>query len=271
MTMGWAIRSAGKHNLHITGIEELAKELSMRFSINIVYGYWANEVYDSVERVVRPGDGGFTELGRVLDGDGPVCYRLVDEIRCQKDILRATGGDLKGIRWEGYCYPEMMDEPQDYCLDLLDDAPEDNPCDIFWINIYKEACTINLRSEPFRWNGFHYNFRENPPWKDLDMLNGFRRRMMEAYGKLGVRKIYYYSDQGATQFNDDLLGATWEELERYILEKRCFDDIHDDDYKRWKKDARLIDVPAFMTGRDPRFSECLSDTFVDDFSDVQGQ
>ena len=269
--MGWDICSAGKHDLHFTGIEELAKELSTRFSINIVYGYWASEVYDPVGRVVRPDDRGFTELGRALVDDGPVCYRLEDGIRCQKDILRATGGDLKGVRWEGYCYPEMVDEPQEYCLDLLDDAPEDNPCDIFWIDVYKEACTVNLRSEPFRWKGFYYNFYENPPWKDLDMLNGFRRRMMEAYGKLGVRKIYYYSDQGATQLNDDLLGATWEEMERYILEKRCFDDIHDEDYKRWKKDARLIDIPAFMTGRDPRFSECLSDTFVDDFSDLKGQ
>ena len=59
--MGWDICSAGKHDLHFTGIEELAKELSARFSINIVYGYWASEVFDPVERVVRPNDGGFTE------------------------------------------------------------------------------------------------------------------------------------------------------------------------------------------------------------------
>ena len=269
--MGWDICSAGKHNLDITDIEGLAKELSRRFSINIVYGYWAGEIYEPVARVVRPINGGFVELGQALVNDGPVYYRLEDGIRCQKEILRATGGDLEGIRWEGYCYPEMMDEPQVYSLELTDDAPENNPCDISWIDIYKEACTVSLRSEPFRWQGFYYNFYKDPLWKDLDMLNGFRRRMMDAYRRLGVGKIYYYSDQGATQLNDDLLGASWEDMECYILEKRCFDDINDEDYKSWKKDARLIDIPAFMTGRYPRFSVCLSDTFVDDFSDLKRQ
>ena len=227
--MSWDLWSVGRHNLKLDDVESVARQLSDALDINIQYGKDRGDWDDNIV------------LGRIIRKDGSPIYLLDHEL--------------------GYEYPMFdMEYP------FFDE--KERKGSIAMLDIHNETVSICFWDDPVRWGDYHLFFsgEENP--LPMEYLNKFRRVAKEAYQKLGAEYIYCFADQGPTQLIGDYWQDPWEKLEAYILSGRYYDECEDPDYRAWKKDASIIKVSDYLSGRDTTPSINYGDVFFDDFADL---
>ena len=227
--MGWDLWSVGRHNLLLRDVKSVARQLSDALGINIEYGK------------DRRGWRFRKVLGQIIvHSDAPI-YTL--------------------DRMLSYNYPRFeLDPPEDDKLTSNDM--------INYLDIYNETISISFKGWPWRWWHYYSFFCEDEESPSLENLNTFRRIAKEFYGKLGADAIYCFADQGPTELIGDHWEEPWEQFEDYILTGKYYDECNDPDYRAWKKDARIINVSDYLTGKDPTPSMNYGDVFFDDFADL---
>ena len=227
--MGWDLWSIGKHGLRLGDIKEVAQQLSDALNINIEYG---------------------------LDSSGWKKKKVFGQ------IITQPGTPIYSLdRILSYEYPR-------YELDFPFDNVKTPDYQIQYLDIYNEIVSISLWSEPGRWRHYYQFFSNEDQTLPLEALRKYRIAAKECYGKLGARQVYCFADQGPTELIGDHLQDSWENLETYILSGSYYDECLDPTYIAWKKDARIINVPAFLTGKYTVPSKIYGDVFFDDFSDL---
>ena len=227
--MGWDLWSVGRHNLRLGDVKSVAKQLSEALDINIEYGQ------------DRHGWSTRKVLGQIIVHKGAPIYTL--------------------DRMLSYNYPRFE-------LDSPDDVEQTSNDNIYYLDIYNETISISFKGWPWRWWHYYSFFSNEEDSPSLENLNTFRRTAKEYYGKLGAKSIYCFADQGPTSNIGDHWEEPWEQFEKYIQSGKFYDECEDPEERAWKKDARIINVSNYLSGRDTTTSINCGDVFFDDFADL---
>ncbi len=176
----------GQHGLDTSSLEVLARDLSDRLGVTVLYGY--QDDWLDPERGFE-GTYEFIETGRVDKGTAWM-YFLRDYYHC--DRLYSPG------QYEG-----------SVCFELFDyKTPED-----FELLIYKESFKC---SAPFaaRWWSFSRYFNGEGNIAESEMgITWFRNRVKQEVHNLGGKYAFYGDDQGASKYLTDIgEEKTWEEI-----------------------------------------------------------
>ena len=293
--MGWDIVTIGHHKLDTSNIGILAQQLSNLLNINIEYGYYDYLVYNRKRNRLEIGKGDFLPLGKVVRNSGsPQWYQLFDRYYGHKQILKLLGPKVKTVKCQ---FDDFSMRKECSCIKVSYNIwcpDKENQPFFFDIDIYKEICSLYLSDEPFRWFGlidyfasrnytacrlpdfcrecnstgtcsFAQSFIGKPSLKELQK---YRRELRDAYKTLGAEKIYYFSDQGPTEFILGRQEYSWASVERYIQNKKYCNKTALKDFPGALEDAFLISIPDFFKSSNPKFIDHGIGVFVDDFSDL---
>lgn len=223
--MGRDVVALSRHNLDVSSIGALAKDISNRIQFNVEYGYFACE--DSSKMLNISYQKGFISLGTAIyNPNRDTIYRLVDEKYQDRQLLEMYGDGLfsmKDFNWYG------MGE------DLTQEEIEEGKKEVLQFNVtLKSSTTGNIYctiGQDFLTNEFDYFLRwwsfcrvitDRDYVDQIPSFMRYRKKMM-SYSKLfGGDKIYYIDDQsdylkGIGQ--GDEFDYTWEELEKIIVER----------------------------------------------------
>ena len=227
--MSCQLVTVGKHRLCTENIEILARQLSDIFGINIDYGVWEH---------------GPVVWGSIVNAEGRIRYWLED--------LQLEDGTIK------------------YSLEKPVGSKELLNGDIFLLDIYREIVQIGIDKWPYRGADYcNFFFKEEPCPAKLVLMETFRRRLKEEYGRFGTSKVYCFGGgYSVTGFLEDKLFLPWDEFENYILSGKYLDDTEEQAVYNWKEDAKIINVSDYISGVNPTRCNGSADIFVDDFKDL---
>ena len=280
--MGWDITTIGKHRLDVRNVKTLARQLSEKLDINIKYGYFTEYCLLEDKQTVRWSDEiEWISLGEIIHSPEKPTYRLTDVRYSEREIFAKCSA--MGIR------PVMEDKNDRFRIEESDvlfqleawEEEEYSKMELYYLDIYKEVFHASFYNDPGRWFSFYRFFKDvETLHEEYDALCAFRRPRRWLAEKVGCEYIYMFSDQGTS----DIIGLgqfpTWSMLEAYIKSLKWIDDYYDvvtkNGYAYDREDKReadrlafrLIDIPAFLTAKDPVPSKYANDIFRDDFSDL---
>jgi len=273
--MGWDIKTVGKHNLDISSVKAVAKQLSKAWNVNIEYGYSRKYEFNPQTFTVSEGDMEFITLGKVKCKKSDAFYILFDENYLIMSILKQINHDISNVKWENDVEEFFIEEMSFWSLYELNligmhEYAEKHP-DINFVAhsyIFKEAILISLYNEPCRWTGFIGNFEKDRFDWHFESLNEYRWYLQHFFSAVGVSSIIYFPDQGPAQLILEELHRAWAEIEEYIMNGRYYDDSCNVEERKRRDLRRIIDIPSFIKSKKPEYSEYRSNLFTDDFSDI---
>ena len=237
--MSVSLCTVGQHHLNTDSLEQTARQLSDIFDINIRWGRW------------RPEDIDFVEEGRITKHENRPYHELEDSSSEHTPVL--------------------------FQLDVPWDEEEEDIVHFSYMNIYREIADITIRTDdgwPWRAERYEECFWENEPPMSEEVagwIREFRIKCKEVFGKLGCTKIFCFADSySVTGFLEETcLNMLWSEYEDYILSGRYLDDIEEPVEYNWKEDSMIVNVSAFLSGKDPTRCKGSADVFMDDFADIK--
>lgn len=222
--MGRDVTALSRHNLDVSSIEALAKDISNRIQYNVEYGYWAYEDYSKMLNIPYQSD--FTVLGTaIFNPNRDTIYRLIDDKYQDRELLARYGDELFSMK--NYIFSseeilkqeeidELKEEILQYNIDLTSPITDNDFC-----TIGKHLLINNFDYYSRWWDFCSVIIEEDYLDNSLHFLK-YRKKMM-FYSKLfGGDKIFYIDDQsnylkGIGQ--GDELDYTWDELEKIIYER----------------------------------------------------
>lgn len=303
--MGWDIQTLGKHNLDISSISSLAKELAEKLDINIKYGYYQDYTIDVTKKRISENisiKGNFILLGKIKTNSSDYYYQLNDCFYQFKEVRNLIGDyDISSYKWKkknfkiynakkGFLenFNKSLNKEL-YQLTLIDNKHFKRKENIKFQNldITKEIVDINI-DFPYRWFGFAQTFTKANVWdKEFKIINEIRNNLKNYYNRLGCTKIIIYPDQGPAQLITDYKynGENWNSILSYVKEKKYYldlialcsikgyDEIDKKLYQKQynEKDMQLqLDIPTFFKKKQklyPAYTEI--EIFYNDFSDLK--
>lgn len=260
--MGINVVPIGKHDLDTSDIHSLAKDLSSRLDINIVYGYYA--VKEEFDLLGLEKDDDYVELGAIFKDKNFKEFKLTDMNYVKKELMKKHG--LSIINSEKYLnYYFDGNPPQDivstekkileYPEYELENFPNHES-----MTIYKE---YHFNEIPYysKWQVFCQLFSYQY-YKDIEYLNDFndfREQLMKYSKPIGADKLYYINDHRVEGVGSGAQwDASWSEVEQLIKNETS---------------KSMLDIPKFLTQEKYRkelFCEEEILSFIDDFSDLKG-
>ena len=226
--MSCQLVTAGRHHLRTDNIEEVARQLSDIFDINIDYG-----VYDDHPvvkgSIVKYEDKPHYWLEDQHDTEWPVKFSLEEPLGSEEyldaDIyLLSIYQDIVQISMTGWPY-----KGSDYLSYFYD---EPYPGQYYVLSAFRRR---------------------------LKEVYG-RFGVTKVYCFDGG----YYS----TGFLEDKLFLPWEEFESYILSGQYLDDTEDQEKYHWKEDSMILNVSEYISGVNPARTKGSADVYIDDFKDL---
>ncbi len=284
--MGWDIISVGQHNLNTSSIKNLAKDLSERLDVNIIYGSFEVATYcKKTHTLIVDFKRGFVEFGRFIrNDDSDRIYHLVDDSHSHKEILNGVKNlqtlniDIKGDYYSGKTaiLKEILDNfHRDYvkCELYATDTNILNLYEIFSVDILKDTVLVDIK-EPFRWFGFLDIFKKEIEEHRKKYFFEYRKQLKRLYTSLGANQIVFFADQGIGEWIlDKVWEYNWNDLKEYIQSKTYYtnNQIYKEFTQKEIKEAILLNVSDFFLNNCPLHSdyEDTIDVLFDDFKDLE--
>lgn len=275
--MGWDIVSVGQHNLNISSLENLAKDLSERLDINIIYGGFEIVTYSKEKHKLSVHfKQDFTKFGRFIANDSDKIYHLVDDTHCYKEILNGLDDlesltiDLKGNH---YSSPKEIrnDFHRGYInYDLYTAGGTTDLYEIFGIDILEDTVLVVIK-EPFRWFRFLDIFIKKIEEYRKEYFFEYRKKLKSIYNSLGVHQILFFADQG---IGESILNKAWEsnwkELNSFVKNKvYCQNSLSDEFAEKEIEDAIHFSISDFFLNKHPLYDDDAIDVLFDDFKDLE--
>ena len=226
--MSCQLVTAGRHHLRTDSIEDVARQLSDIFNINIDYGVY-EEAPVTMGSIVKHEGGPRFWLEDQHDEEWPVRFSLEEPFSSEEYLE----GDI-------------------YLLVIYQD--------IVQISItgwpYRGSHYLS----------FFYD--EPYPGQSADMATFRHRlkELFAKFGADKV--YCFDGGYSSTGFLEDKLYLPWEEFEDYILSGKYLDDTEDQDEYHWKEDSMILYVSDFISGVNPTRTKGSADVLIDDFKDL---
>lgn len=183
----------------------------------------------------------FVELGRIVKHEGQPFYTLDDD----------------------------SDETDPVFLYLV--CPEDEEANgrnsFFYLEIHREIIEVDFYGWPYSASQFIGCFwKWDPPMDEelAGLMREFRLKCKDVFGKLGCSKCISFADDTG-RLDDADMNLTWDEYEHRVLSRGYLEDVEES----WRDDSMVINVPDFLSGKNPARCEGSADVFIDDFSDLK--
>ena len=267
--MGWDIVPIAKHNLNISNIEDLAKDLFKRLNVNIKYGFY---ILDEHQQFFENSfSKGFNQLGNFEKDKNYTTFTLIDENYIDKLLLKKYGKSIfyNTKYWDRpYSKDKLPDEK--YIKETIANLQYnwylfecDNEDEYQFMNIYNHCYTNSI---PYytRWSGLcrFFDSKRYQIKADRDYFFEFRKTLMDFAFKLGSDKIYYINDQNHDVFegvgSSNEASMTWEVVESFIIKKTKH---------------LMVNIPKFFAEeiykKEFHLKKEYTLSFVDDFSDLK--
>ena len=217
--MGCDISILSRHNLNISNVETLAKDLSQRLGFRIEYGYYPTEEYDALLGQTYVDD--FISMG-VVEPPGFIRkMRLSDENYQAKQLLAQFGDALFDMKafWCNYAEapdPESVEETK-RSLRVAQFWLHGMGSDTNWLNVHDEVVMNSLHYYS-RWWSFCKTIWHREYFDD-DYYRDFRKAVRNDTVALGGDIAYFLNDQckymkGVGQGEE--MYYSWESLQRHI-------------------------------------------------------
>lgn len=282
--MGWDIVSIGQHNLNTSSLENLARDLSERLNINIVFGGFETATYCEEEHTLTVNYyEDFIEFGQFIRNDIDKVYRLVDNSNCYKEILNGLNNlesltlNLKGNYYSNKT--EVLEEIRnsyysDYVKYELNDfgTKSLNLYEIFSIDVLKDTLLVDIK-EPFRWFSFLDIFTKEIDDERKSCFLDYRKQLKNLYTLLGANQIFLFADQGVGEWIlDKVWESNWKELNVYIKNKVYYKEVNSaiEFNKKEIEDAIHLNISEFFLNNYSLYSDYkdIIDVCFDDFKDL---
>lgn len=227
--MSCQLVTAGRHHLRTDSLEEVARQLSDIFDINIDYGVF-EESPVIMGSVVKHEDRPHYWLEDQHDEEWPVKFSLEEPLGCDEylegDIyLLSIYRDIVQISMTGWPY-----RGSDYESFLYD--------------------------EPYTGQA-----------ADMTAFRRRLKEVFGRFGASKV--YCFDGGYSSTGFIEDKLFLPWDEFEDYILSLKYLDDTEDQDEYHWKEDSMILNVSDYISGVNPTRTKGSADVYIDDFKDLQ--
>ena len=251
--MGHDVHIIGNHNLDISSMEALAKDISKRFQANVEFGYYENMFdFDINGNTGRESDVDDV-LGKINFPNATTTLWLNDEYYMYHVVLDKYGKEAYNLPYfkkRDGCYRQELDNAAgNIRYELRDNKEDDEYVVIFndtihdWYNYY---CS--------RWWSFceaftigNYNHLLN------NAITPFRKEVLQFFEKVGGTEAFYFDDQGESQYlteNYYEWGAILKEVETNFKET-------------------TLQIPEYMKDNKPKPWKIKPLAFYDDFSDLK--
>lgn len=266
--MGHDISPIGNHSLNTTDVASLARDLSNRLKVNVVYGFYGCKEHAQLLGAEQKDDYVWIELGRYDYYPNAPSFKLEDESYQLKQLYLKYGEELFRIPqfWIYYDDIPKEDDPR------IDEERQSVKFPVYWAEdnseggfsymmICRESYTNKMQYFG-RWSQLVDVFMDFRYLYDMyyEEFLDYRRQLMTTTLALGGNCMYYVDDQ-----SDILEGVglgsefdmTWEEIEVFLKQKA--NDL-------------ILDIPAFIT--DPLYRQLFLGKnkkpicFYDDFRDT---
>lgn len=222
--MGRDIVALSRHNLDVSSIEALAKDISNRIQYNVEYGYWPYEDYSKMLNI--PYQDNFTVLGTaIFNPNRDTIYRLIDDKYQDRELLAMYGDELFSMKNYIFSSEEILKQEEieerkeeilQYTIDLTSPITGNDFCTI------GKHLLINNFDYYSRWWDLCRVIIDKDYSDKIDYFNKYRKKMMFYSILFGGDKIFYIDDQ-SNYLNGigqgDELDYTWDELEKIIYER----------------------------------------------------
>lgn len=202
--MGHDVNNIGRHNLNTSSLEALAKDLSIRFKSNIEYGIYDTFWFDW-DGFPREPSYNYWIFGKIEHPNAEKTLWLTDEFYPYHIIYGRYGNNTFKLPYftESDYHNELIEAIDNVCFELRDNADDDEYGTIFNDVFYDFHNYFNNR-----WWGFcrsftnDNNFMNIRSWDDIyytEMYN-YRKIVMQFYRQIGGNEVFYFDDQGKTQY-----------------------------------------------------------------------
>ena len=267
--MGHDIVPIGNHQLDVTNIEKLARDIFKRLHINIEYGYFGRKEHFELLGEAREND--WVVLGKLTTNKSDKYYKLIDEKYQEKQLISKFGTDIvydfrfwSSILQKGDDTKSLGDSVLDEVVYATYALEYEWLDEFHYLNIYDEHFE-NLFTYYGRWWYFCRFFLEkryNDDY-DLESFNKYRKDLLDISYKLGGDKLLFLDDQ-----SEVLTGVgggeeyryTWQALQDFVFEKT---------------EPLCINIPNFLENKAYRSTfyqkKAYPLAFVDDFSDLKSK
>jgi hypothetical protein len=249
--MGHDVHNVAKHQLDISSLEALAKDLSNRLEVNVEYGVFDSFHFDW-DGFHRNPTYNLWKFGTINFPNAQTTLWLTDQFYLFHIVYSRYREDSYILPYfkENESHKEALTESiGNTSFELRDNEEDDEYAIIFndtfydWHNYF--GC---------RWWSFCRAFtQEDENEYLLEIVNDYRKGVMVFFDKLGIKETFYFDDQGETQCLTEFY-YDWE----YILKKV------DTDFK----DSTLY-ISEFMKHKKLLLTDHFPLAFYDDFADLK--
>lgn len=226
--MSCQLVTAGRHHLRTDSIEDVARQLSDIFDINIDYGVYEDAPV-IMGSIVKYDERIHYWLEDQHDEEWPVKFSLEEPVDSEEyldgDIyLLCISQDIVQISMTGWPY-----RGSDY-------------------------------------ESFFYD--EPYPGQAVDMATFRSRlkEVYGRFGANKV--YCFDGGYSSTGFLEDKLFLPWDEFENYILSGKYLDDTENQEEYHWKEDSMILYVSDYISGVNPTRTMGSADVYIDDFKDL---
>jgi hypothetical protein len=238
--MGSDINTIGRHLLNASSLESLAKEISDRFNLNIIYGYQDMFKLDDHFNLADTSCE-LVEIGSINKVEGNGHRWLIDHYYQHRqyvqdfgpEIIELAQYDKTGLQaCVSETYYELLETSTNESMYVTNDMIE---IDFYYLTRWWPFCAL------FRW-----------PEDMGESFFQFRRDLKEIYLKAGVSEIVYYNDQGPLSGEKYYPEATWDNMQKALK----------------KYEDKQVDIPTFIKNKERWGKDDYPIYFTDDFSDL---
>lgn len=252
------------HNLDISSLEALAKDISNRLKVNVRYGF-EESPYVSAELVYPEAERRFDfyddianlVIGTVLYPDAESTATLIELDYLEKELCRKYGDTLPELfeydenkfgPWSTFFF--LNREPWYYLAGDNVNTPS--------AHIEKGGLSLGI-GVFVDWHQFNTTVFEPDCGRGLEILNSYRKDIMRLTELCGGTMAYHI--MGSRGFDAQ---ATWAKTEKHIVDEAGheFRDI----VKVIERYHLNQEIPNIS---DPESEECFARVFMDDFRDLK--
>lgn len=250
--MGHDLHIIGNHNLDISSMEALAKDISKRFQANVEFGYYKNMFdFDINGNTGRESDVDDV-LGKINFPNATTTLWLNDEYYMYHAVLEKYGKEAYNLPYfkkrDGYYRKDLDYVVGNIRYELRDNEEDDEYAVIFnntihdWYNYF---CP--------RWWSFCKAFGKDD--KDFldDLITPFRKEVLQFFEKVGGTEAFYFDDQGKSQHLTENY-YNWASILKEV----------ETNFKE-----TTLHIPKYMKDNKPNPWDIKPLAFYDDFSDLK--
>lgn len=196
--MGHDVRNIGNHSLDTSTIEALAKDLSTRFKINVEYGYY-DDHWSDLEGNDREPTFDYIVYGKIIYPDAIKTLWLTNEFYRVHQLIEKFGDqvyDLPYFKDRDSNNYEIAEALNSVCFNLRDNEEDDE-----YGVIYNDVFVDWFDYFGPRWWSFckAFTVKNEDGWL-LEIVNTYRQKVKEFYTKIDGTAVFYFDDQGKTQY-----------------------------------------------------------------------